>query len=631
MRIHSAIRAGTTAAAVLSVWLASCGAVVAGSASKAATGQWISFTLKNVELLTVIEVLVFERGLNIVAPPQLDRRVTVRLDRVPWREALSVILRQHGYGYEQVGNIIRIDTLERLARSPVKAEYQIRHLERTEVESLCRSVITTPGAYQVVEQPLPGAVQPETMLLVTAPAPDQERLKGLLARFDRARGDGLVTVARDRESATVTIEFDDLPVASVMEAVARELRLNLVWEVRPRGRATAHLRQLPLATALDLILGPAGYQFDLSGTVLRIGEKARFQSQLETRVFTLRHANALHVKALVVPHLSRDGKVEILGEARDAAGAGRAQTVTTAQPASTTSLAPGRTGGRSRATAELARSTPPSSVLMVIDTPRVLARVAQLVDEVDRPSQQIDIETRLVELTLTRETNLGIRWNVELSASGAAGPKVRFPFSRDDTPTTTSSAGFTLGTLSATNFSLLLRALSAKNQARVLSAPRVSTVSHEAARILIGQRFPITVESLDRQTALRTVTLDYFEDIGIVLTVTPRVTGKDMINLVVRPQVSSIASLLDNRFPVIDTREAETQLVVKSGHTAVIGGLLQDRSEKDEQGLPGLAHLKVLGRLFGGHRDTKRKTELLVCVTPTILSAAAYAPGPTPR
>jgi type II secretory pathway component GspD/PulD (secretin) len=153
-------------------------------------------------------------------------------------------------------------------------------------------------------------------------------------------------------------------------------------------------------------------------------------------------------------------------------------------------------------------------------------------------------------------------------------------------------------------------------------------LSHQPARILIGQRFPITVESLDRQTALRTVTLDYFEDVGIVLTVTPRTAGKDMINLSVRPQASAIASLVDNRFPIIDTREADCQLLIRSGHTAVIGGLLRDRAEKDEQGLPVLAHLKVLGRLFGGHRNTKRKTELLVCVTPAILTAAAYTAGP---
>lgn len=128
-----------------------------------------------------------------------------------------------------------------------------------------------------------------------------------------------------------------------------------------------------------------------------------------------------------------------------------------------------------------------------------------------------------------------------------------------------------------------------------------------------------------QQVNVLTTTLDYYEDIGIALTVTPRVTSKDLINLELKPEVSSIASLVDNRFPVIDTREAETRLILRSGHTAVIGGLLQDRVERDEQGLPGLASLPVVGRLFGSTRKIKKRTELMVCVTPRIM---AQAPEP---
>jgi Flp pilus assembly secretin CpaC len=581
----------------------------------------VSLNLRNIDLLRVVELLVYDRGLNIVASPDITRKVTVRLQNVHWREALDVILRQSGMGYEQVGNILRIDVLERILGTSLRVEYPIKHLNKADVESLAASALTTPASFQVLEAPGPPGQHPTLTLSVSGSGVDHEKIKALLTRLDVASRARPVTVRELRPSGLYSIRVDDMPVGDAMEQLGRLLGFSVVWEDPPRGRTSANLARVTQQEAIAALLAPLGYSFELSGNVLRIGFRARFQSQPRSRIYKLTFANPIHVKALLAPLLTRTGKIEVLGDVPVESRAQETEQQRSAQGTAVVNAAGlnRASAGTSGRRAELTRGQPPSGTLLVTDTPAVLEQVAEMVKQLDHPVDMVEIETKLVEVALTGDVQLGIRWDANISANGASGTVVRFPLSKGHIEGQTLNNAFTLGTLSAQNFMIMLRALSQKNKLKVLSAPRVATLSHEPARILIGQRFPITVQQNNQQVNIQTTTLDYYQDVGIALTVTPRVTQKDLINLAIKPEVSTIASLVDNRFPIIDTREAETRLILRSGHTAVIGGLLQDRVENDEQGLPGLASLPVVGRLFGLTRKQKKRVELLVCVTPRVM------------
>ena len=592
----------------------------------------VSLNLRNVDLFRVVELLMHDRGLNIVAAPELNKKVTVRLQGVNWREALQVILRQSGMGMEQVGNIVRIDTLDRILSSPLRVEYPVKHLEKTDVESLARSTVTSPSTFQVIEAP-GGLDHPrEVTLVLNATGPEQEKMAATLRRADIGTTSRPVTVRQTGDGGLLAIDIDDMPVVQALEELGREVGFSVVWEDPPRGRARAHLARVTVTEALAAVLSPLGLAFEISGHVLRVGEKARFQTQPRSRVFKVAFANPLHVKALVTPLLTKAGKIEVLGDVREAV----VNTAATATPAATVNgavnglgtnaIGARQTGQRARATQELTRQQPPSGTLLVTDVPSVLDQIEATIAQLDKPAESVEIETKLVEVSLTKDVQLGIKWDANISATGASGTVVKFPLTEAQLTGQALTNTFTLGTLSAANFNVLLRALQQKNKVKVLSAPRVTTLSHEPARILIGQRFPITVAQNNQQVNVLTTSLDYYEDIGIALTVTPRVTAHDLINLSLKPEVSSIASLVDNRFPIIDTREAETRLLLRSGHTAVIGGLLQDRVERDEQGLPGLASLPIVGKLFGQTHRTKKRTELLVCVTPRIMAQVEDEP-----
>lgn len=587
----------------------------------------VSLNLRNVDLFRVIELLMHDRGLNIVASPELNKKVTVRLQNVHWREAMQVILRQSGFAMEQVGNIIRIDTLDRIVASPLRVEYPIQNLGKTDVESIARSTLTSPSTFQVLETP--GVDKRLVTLIVQGVGPEQEKIRVALSKTDVTVPAKPVGVRETGDHGLLAVDIDDMPAFDALEQLGNRVGFSVVWEDPPRGRARAHLARVTVPEAIAAILNPLGLSFEISGHVLRVGEKSRFQLEPHTRVFKVVYANAVHVKALVQPLLSRVGKIEVLGDVPVTPNqAGQAQGASAAVVAGASGLITSRPlGTRSRQNTELTRQQPPSGTLLVTDIPSVLDRIAETIAQLDKPAESVEIETKLVEVNLTKDVNLGIKWDPNISMTGASGTVVKFPLSDSQLDGQNPNNSFTLGTLSAANFNVLLRALSVKNKLKVLSSPRVTTLSHEPARILIGQRFPITVAQNNQQVNVVTTTLDYYEDIGIALTVTPRVTSKDLINLALKPEVSSIASLIDNRFPIIDTREADTRLNIRSGHTAVIGGLLQDRLERDEQGLPGLASLPVVGRLFGQTRKVKKRTELLVCVTPRIMAQLEPEPA----
>jgi type II secretory pathway component GspD/PulD (secretin) len=592
-------------------------------------GDLVSLNLRNVELPRVVELLSHDRGINIVASPQIDKTVTVRLQGVNWKEALAVILRHSGYGFEQVGNIIRIDTLEHLARMPVRAEYRVRNMERADLEAFCKNTLSPPSTYQIVEEPTVLNHRRLLTVVVNAPGPDQEKFKELLSRVDVVSSARPVHVHALSPGGPYAVEIDDMPVARAVEELSREFCLSVVWEDPPKGRACLRMDPVSLNEILEAILAPLKYSFEINGHMLRIGEKARFTAQFSSRLIQLTYANALQVKQLLLPLLSKAGKIEVLGEVKDplstdpSISPSAVASVSAARSAVSYSAVPGASplSPRQRSQVPLVKTGSPSSTLLVSDTPAIIRRILQLVKEIDQPQHLVEINTRLVEVSLNKTLNLGIKWDAEVAANGASGTVVRFPLTQAQVTGNALNNSFTLGTLSAQNFTLLLSALSRTTKMKVLSAPRIATLSHEPARILIGQRFPITVQTNNQQVNILTTGLDYYEEIGIVLTVTPRVTRGQLINLNIKPEVSTIDSLVDNRFPIINTRQAETSLNLRSGHTAIIGGLLADLVRKDQQGLPGLRSIPILGRFFGGNDNTKNRTELIVCVTPRILAS----------
>jgi general secretion pathway protein D len=220
-----------------------------------------------------------------------------------------------------------------------------------------------------------------------------------------------------------------------------------------------------------------------------------------------------------------------------------------------------------------------------------------------------------------------------------ASPNAFTPLSGD---VTGKSALSTFGqiTASGSDWNLLISALQEDENTKTLSAPRILTLNNQEATIIVGRKYPIIESDVSGggNSDSVTVSLDYYENIGIQLNVVPQICADGYINMLVHPSVSSIESFVSAgvgtttgannvplaEYPVIKVRDAETQTLVADGETIVIGGLLEERTTDGVFKIPLLGDIPFLGHLF--RRDTKdtATVDLLIFLKATVVTEANY-------
>jgi type II secretory pathway component GspD/PulD (secretin) len=195
-------------------------------------------------------------------------------------------------------------------------------------------------------------------------------------------------------------------------------------------------------------------------------------------------------------------------------------------------------------------------------------------------------------------------------------------------------------------FEIILHALEEDVNTNILSAPRVLTLDNQEAAILVGYHTPILSSTLAAPTvagqeATVTQTLDYYQEIGIRLNVVPQVNEEGYINMLVHPSITSstssvqatnqvgsgAANKVTTSYPIIDVREAQTQVLIKDGETIVMGGLLKDVKGKETIGIPFLSKIPFLGVIFQRQTDDIQKVDLLIFITARIVKEGDFTPA----
>ena len=295
----------------------------------------------------------------------------------------------------------------------------------------------------------------------------------------------------------------------------------------------------------------------------------------------------------------------------------------------------------------------PNSII-VIDYPENIEQVADYLDKMDVAPAQVLIEARVVEVKLQKEHALGVNWKAfadkgyipfgrfKLGYSTALGsPPVPPQQTINYKPTFYPPAQTTTGQESPftfaifdDNINIVVQTLASELNTNILSAPKVTTVNNREAEIKIIQRLPwaeptITID--DAGTASTTWTVN-FEEVGIVLKTTPTINENGDITMVLTPEVSEKTSdysltatasgtSVTYTVPIIDSRSASTKVVVGNGQTLIIGGLIKDKITKGESKVPLLGDIPYLGYLFKSKKDIVEKTELLIFVSPKIITS----------
>ena len=254
--------------------------------------------------------------------------------------------------------------------------------------------------------------------------------------------------------------------------------------------------------------------------------------------------------------------------------------------------------------------------LLIRASPTDYATIQAAIEQVDIRPLQVLIEVLIAEVRRTRDFDLGVDVTVPDQALGdedaIIGGELRGQSAGDLTLRVLGLGGI--------EADVVLRALAASSNVSILSRPVVLAKNNQQARILVGSERPFVqlFRSLPTDAAIRDQIVQY-RDVGTELTIRPNINPDGYVTLYVLQEVSNATSEFQFGAPVISTREAETELVVRDGHTVVIGGLIDNQRESVNSGIPLLKDIPLLGALFRSTQIRRARTELFLFITPHVL------------
>ncbi|WP_169352783.1 type II secretion system secretin GspD [Thermodesulfatator atlanticus] len=271
-----------------------------------------------------------------------------------------------------------------------------------------------------------------------------------------------------------------------------------------------------------------------------------------------------------------------------------------------------------------------NNLLVIKATRQDYLTIKRLLEQIDVLPRQVVIEMLIMEITLNKELEHGVEWFLknrtkyqgDLYNLGAG-----FAKQEGRTPAFFENAqqlkGLTLSLYRVGDFGSLFNLLESISQINILSSPVILATDNKEARIQIGQEVPIITQQVTNTSATEpniTSTVQY-RDTGIILDVKPHINSSGLVKLDIVQEISSAQKNylgLENT-PLITKRKIETSLVVKNNQTIVLGGLIDNRQEFAETGVPLLKDLPFIGHAFKWQKRTRDRTELLVAITPRVV------------
>ena len=393
--------------------------------------------------------------------------------------------------------------------------------------------------------------------------------------------------------AIKNVNFQNADVRSVLNFLAEYGGVNVVAAPTVQGQVTLNLKNVEWRQALEILAKTYGLKVvDETGyiRVLLMADFIKEESDRErhaadqrqlvdmvTKTIDIKFANAKDLVKPIKSVLSTRGKVEI--DER-------------------------------------------TNTLLISDEPGNVGKVSDLVAGLDRETKQVKISAKLLEVASEYLEEIGISWNTftsgvshdrqysnELTAQGSsrvAEPFATYKFS-------TMQKGWSMDAT--------ISAIVSSGKGKILAHPEIVTIDNKEARIQMGQKVPIKQFSAAGDIVI------VFEEVGTILRVTPHVTSADRILLHLKPERSSYA--FDPNGVIINTNNAETNVVVGNGQTAVIGGLTSQEEVVSRVGLPLLKDIPIIGKIFSYEKKDIKSRDLVIFVTPQIVDAAMMGSAET--
>ncbi len=388
----------------------------------------------------------------------------------------------------------------------------------------------------------------------------------------------------------VDFNFKNADIVEVLRAFEIKLGKNILPSDKVRGQVTLRLKNVPFNEAFNMLMD----RMDLvavrtSDNIVEV--MTRGDMPTKRRTFNLTNRNASEIQTTVTGLLNSE---------------------------------------------EISETTivvdEVSNALMVASTPEVLNKISLIISQLDVKSPQIKIKSRLIEVSAGKDFSAGVTWMTSIPFTGSDIQEIRAAKdlgnyeldSSDNIDTSKAIESFGQGAvmdisavLDNTQLYGILNMLATDSEAKTLSEPTILTENNKQASIHVGQNLPVRTSKVTESGT--TQSIEFIQE-GVDLSVTPRVSaGSKQISLKVDVKVSELVGFrADN--PITAERSAKTEVTVESGKTVIIGGLIREKKTESESGVPLLKDIPLLGYLFKNKSTLTDRTELLIFLSPEILT-----------
>jgi type IV pilus assembly protein PilQ len=423
----------------------------------------------------------------------------------------------------------------------------------------------------------------------------------------------------------VDIDLKDADIHNVLRILADVGKVNIVTADNVKGEVTLRMKNVPWDQALDVVLQAKSLGMTRQGNMLRVAPLAELEKEREMQIARRKQELELApIETRLIP-VSYSHAADLSGRAKDLLSARGSMAVDER-----------------------------TNVLIARDVAGNLNQVEELVRSLDTQTPQVLVEARIVEATSRYLRDVGIQWGGDATFSPATGNPTGLAFpssttiaggaSDPNTPTAGLSPftrnvqnpnfavnlpaavgtgqggaiGLTFGSLNNTiNLGLRLSAAESSGMLRIVSSPRILTLDNKEARIAQGTLIPFSqISAQGVQTS--------FQEAKLQLLVKPHVTADGSISMHVKinrdePDFNQTSARGD---PTILKREAETDLLIADGHTAVIGGIFTRNTGRNLDQVPFFGDIPLLGILFQRRRSSDQRGELVIFLTPRIVNRA---------
>jgi type IV pilus assembly protein PilQ len=431
------------------------------------------------------------------------------------------------------------------------------------------------------------------------------------------------------KSDTVSLDFKEADINTVLRVLSMKSGMNIISGPEVKGLVTVRLDNVPWDKALSVILRTYDYVFERDGNIIRVTTREKMTMEpVETKTFILNYSKANEIHTAIQDILSERGRI---------------------------------------------KTSERTNMVVVTDIPTNLYKIGKVIEELDKVTPQAYIDSKIIKTDVSNTDKLGIDWNVVGGITSGVTRPTTFPFTSTsetlpasvnqffpvlsgstsggggatedyivspvnprDLPYVAKVSGNTpslqYGTLSFSDFAAVLSLIETRTNSKAISNPRIVVLNNMTARVKVGEEVPIPSFERNETTGSMEVTGFSYRDTGVVLNVTPHINSAEEILVDLSPEVSQVGD--NQKFgtgqieaPKFTTTQAKTQVLIQSGQTIAIGGLMSDKTGITENKVPFFGDIPLIGKLFRSQNPSNdanpstQKVETLFFVTVTMVDS----------